>query len=46
MQRNTPNKCDGYKPNMLDILTDVAWKELRKIDIVVENENLHHRNIR
>ena len=32
---------DCYKQNMLDILTGVAWKELR-IDIVVENENLHH----
>ena len=27
---------------MFDILTEVAWKELRKIDIGVENENLHH----
>ena len=41
-EQNKSSKCKGFKPNISDIFKYTACIPLKKLDIVIENENLHH----
>ena len=35
-------KCEGYRPNSIDIHRNIVFNQLKGLDIVIEDINLHH----
>ena len=39
-------KCEGYRPNSIDIHRNIVFNQLKGLDIVIEDINLHHMSCR